>query len=60
MLKNQPADEQISTLERAKLAYVYIRQSSPGAARQSGCECCDNQDENREGVRRRRRSPEPM
>ncbi len=24
------------------------------AARQSGCECCDNQDENREGVRRRR------
>jgi DNA invertase Pin-like site-specific DNA recombinase len=33
MLKTLPADEQISTLHRAKLAYVYIRQSSPGQIR---------------------------
>jgi len=33
MLKTLPADERISTLHRAKLAYVYIRQSSPGQIR---------------------------
>lgn len=33
MLKIQPADERVSTIHRAKLAYVYIRQSSPGQIR---------------------------
>lgn len=33
MLQTLPADERVSTLHRAKLAYVYIRQSSPGQIR---------------------------
>lgn len=33
MLKTLPVDVRISTLHRAKLAYVYIRQSSPGQVR---------------------------
>ena len=33
MLKNLSVDEPISTLHRAKLAYVYIRQSTPGQIR---------------------------
>ncbi len=33
MLKTLPVDERIGTLHRAKLAYVYIRQSSPGQVR---------------------------
>jgi DNA invertase Pin-like site-specific DNA recombinase len=33
MLRNLSADEPISTLHRAKLAYVYIRQSTPGQIR---------------------------
>lgn len=33
MLKSLPADDRINTLHRAKLAYVYIRQSSPGQIR---------------------------
>lgn len=34
MLRNLSTDEPISTLHRAKLAYVYIRQSTPGQIRQ--------------------------
>ena len=33
MLKTISANEPVSTLHRAKLAYVYIRQSSPGQIR---------------------------